>query len=818
MKYRFLYCVCLLLLVSAVSYSQQVYWFTEGLAAGPCHHYGREALYTDEFAYQLYTQTLKTPQAGQVLTTDKDGKNVAWQSLKADNEHKFKSELPAEGYLYLTYTSDKLQTALLNVTGHSMVFVNGEPRAGDAYASGWMNLPVALKKGVNEIYIRTGTFSRWQGISARLVFPEKTIALQTEDATLPHIVPGQDNSKLWAAVVIANTTNRVLTHLQIRSELQGQVITTSLPGIQALASRKVGFQINATSATQKGDHPVKIVLLENGKPLDTQEITLTAPAAGEQYIQTFVSNIDGSVQYYAVAPQSQPDGKAPALFFSVHGAGVEAIGQARAYQPKSWGVLVAPTNRRPRGFNWEDWGRLDALEVLDLAKEKFKPDPEHIYLTGHSMGGHGTWYLGATFPGNWAAIAPCAGYPVLSAYGSHDGKIPETGTTPMEKLLLRVSNPSNVISLASNYKALGIYILHGDADPVVSVEYARKMRKVLGGFHADFSYYEYPGGSHWYGNESVDWKPIFDFFQWHKIPVDSAAHVIDFTTANPAISATMHWVTVEQQEKALDYSRVQLQRNKTSRRISGSTQNITRMTLNLSSFAVNDTVTIQLDSTSILRHRVKQPDEKIHLVKNTNWTVTEPLVATQKGPLRNGTFKEPFNNRMVFVYATGGTPQENAWAYNKARFDAESWYYRGNGAVDVLADKEFDAKKYKDRGIVLYGNSTTHKAWKTLLAGCPIQVSKGRIKAGTEVYEGNNLAAYFMWPRADSKIASVAVITGTGLEGMRATEANQYFSGGSGFPDFMIFSTQMLKDGVKGVKMAGFYGNDWQLKTGEIIK
>jgi len=28
-------------------------------------------------------------------------------------------------------------------------------------------------------------------------------------------------------------------------------------------------------------------------------------------------------------------------------------------------VLVAPTNRRPYGYDWEDWGRADALEVLE---------------------------------------------------------------------------------------------------------------------------------------------------------------------------------------------------------------------------------------------------------------------------------------------------------------------------------------------------------------------------------------------------------------------------------------------------------------------
>src|SRR5207249_1249684 len=83
--------------------------------------------------------------------------------------------------------------------------------------------------------------------------------------------------------------------------------------------------------------------------------------------------------------------------------GVEAQGQADAYASKPWGHLVAPTNRRPFGFDWEDWGRLDALEVLDHAQQLLQTDPQRTYLTGHSMGGHGAWQVGATYPDRFAA-------------------------------------------------------------------------------------------------------------------------------------------------------------------------------------------------------------------------------------------------------------------------------------------------------------------------------------------------------------------------------------------------------------------------------
>jgi pimeloyl-ACP methyl ester carboxylesterase len=787
--------------------------FSEGLAAGPAHQYGREALFTDQLAYQLYNGSLKNPEIGQALFRNEQGQPVAWQAVKADTAGRFRDAALANGYLYLTYNSDREQVAVLNVSGHNMLYFNGSPRAGDMYRYGWMYLPVTLRKGKNEVYIRAGRGAQYQGLNAQLIFPDKPVTLSSKDLTLPNIVIGSPEKELWGSVVVVNASTQPLKNVQIQSLLEGRTLLTDVPVVPPMSTRKIGFRFDATSAQQKSDYGCTLRLIQKGKVIDEEDIKLKALEPAAHHSNTFVSAIDGSVQYYSVAPQQNPDGKPAALFLSVHGAEVEAISQARAYRPKDWGVLVAPTNRRPRGFNWEDWGRLDAMEVLEIAKDRYKPDPQRIYLTGHSMGGHGTWYLGATFPGQWAAIAPCAGYPSLSAYGSHDGKIPESGQSALENALLRASNPSNVFSLAPNYKAGGVYILHGDDDRVVSVDYARQMRSLLGSFHPDFSYYEYPGGSHWYGDHSVDWQPLFDYFKWHTIPIDSAVQHIDFTTANPAISASMHWASILQQAQPLVYSRIRLHRNRKAKTISGSTENVTQLALKTTGFQEGEAISLRLDSLAPISYVVKNPGETVYLYKKDGWETGPAPGKAQKGAHRNGTFKEAFNHRMVLVYGTGGSKEEKEWAFNKARYDAETWYYRANGSVDLIADKEFSLARYPDRGVVLYGNASTNSAWSKLLAKCPINVQKGSITAGNTRFTGDDLSTYFVWPRPDSPIASVAVISGSGLRGMQATEANQYFSGGSGFPDFMIFSTDMLKDGLKGVKAAGYFTNQWQLES-----
>ncbi|MFA6481581.1 MAG: prolyl oligopeptidase family serine peptidase [Bacteroidales bacterium] len=810
MSRRTFYLLVSLLLLFIPTGAQTEFIFRQGLAIGNVHQYGRQAMFTDQFAWRYLAPGYQSPEAGLVLFTEPKGQEVKWKEIKADSSGRFTGRDGSNGYLYLTYRSPKEQGAIINMTGNTMFYLNSEAHAGDPYELGWMYVPVRLKKGLNEIYVRTGFLGR-QGVKARIIFPDTPVTVNTEDATLPHIVPGHNNENLLGAVVILNTTAQPLTGLKLRSELKGKELTVDVPAILPYSSRKVAFRFNGSGVTEKGSASASLTLESKGKVLARSIVKVEAIAAGEPYSCTFVSDIDGSVQYYAVNPQSGSGNQPPALFLSVHGAGVEAIGQARAYRPKDWGVLVAPTNRRGRGFNWEDWGRIDALEVLDLAVKQFNPDPAGIFLTGHSMGGHGTWYLGATFPGKWAAIAPCSGYPTLMAYGSADGKIPQPGDNINEKNLARASNGSDVNELANNYGSAGVYVLHGDNDRTVSVDYARQMRAVLAKFHPDFSYYEYPGGSHWWSNESVDWPPLFDYFRWHKINPDSVINKIDFTTANPAVSPAYYWASVIQQQEPLKYSRLKINRDKQKGMVSGTTVNVSVLKLDVSGLN-GDNLTIQLDGNEI---KTPKPVSGtfIYLTRNPDWALGTAPDATDKGIMRNGTFKEPFNHRMVFVYGTTGTKQENDWSLAKAKFDAEAWYYRGNGAVDIVADKNFTPAGYPDRGVIIYGNATTNSAWPILLSGCPVQVKRGSISFGKETIEGDNYGAYLMYPRPDSKTASVAAVTGTGLTGMHAADANQYFSGGSGFPDYMIFTADLARDGVKAVKYSGFYGNRWELDT-----
>ena len=787
-----------------------VHKFTTGLILRNGNQPGLLHGNRDIFYWQMATGKFKSPTNNLIVTdkfaNQKDSLKLKWKKIEADSTGVFSGRLH-QSLLYTSFDSPENTIALLDASGHTRVYINGEPHEGDHYEFGYTLIPFKLKKGLNEFVYTYGRFGRY---NSQIIIPDKKVLFTARDMTLPSILR-DENQERWAAIRVINAREHSLKDYSIECHLpDGEVAVSKIGPIIPLTTRKVKYSIPAFKEKPNDNSLVaKLVLKDNkNSVMDTITVSLPVTESSKHHERTFVSDIDGSVQYYSVTPSlTKADGQA--LVLSVHGASVEARNQARAYKQKDWTHIVAPTNRRPFGFNWEEWGRMDALEVLTEAKSIYKPNPEKIYLTGHSMGGHGTWYLGVTYPDKWGAIAPAAGYPDIIGYRR---SAPDSSLTlnPHFKMMQRGASGGRTLQLTENYLQSGVYVLHGSADGVVPVEQARRMRELLGTFHNNFAYYEYPGGSHWYGDHSVDWPPLFDFLKQNRVTPVTEVDSINFTTAAPAISASNYWLKINQQEKQYEPSNIKAY-------LKGDTtlvypDNICSFSLLLGEFNIGKPKTIVIDDQKM----EPASSEDIHLVKkNEKWMEVPKIDLSEKHAERQGGFKMAFDNNMVFVYATHGDKETNEWYLNKARFDAETFLYRGNGSIDIISDREFKAADYTDRNVILYGNADNNSAWKQLLKECPIHVTKNKISFGDKTLTGSNLGTYFIYPRADSDTASVGVVAGTGNEGMKALYANDYFSGITGFPDLMIFDVDWIKDNPEGIKVSGFFGNDWGVATGD---
>jgi hypothetical protein len=806
---------------------------TKGLAVGLIGSYGRSAVPTDLLAWQMAEGTMAVPRKGLVVGKNEKGQEQVWTTVEAGKEGWIEDRALAGGYLEIVVESARPRTMILEASGYYVAWINGQPRGGEKYGADYLRQPIRLIKGRNEFLFR-GERGRFRG---RLYEPPAEVFFTDKDMTLPDLIIG-DKGPIWAGLRLVNATGERLERIEIVYRVGAREGRAGLDVTLApLITQKLAVPLAIDAPSAEGAFKVEVMARAKAgrRTVETPPfvVELKAVPLSAHHARTFVSGIDGSVQYFGVvpmvtpeaAPSGQTGGARPALVLSLHGAGVEAIGQARAYKPKDWAWIVAATNRRPYGFDWEDWGRLDALEVLAEATRLFGTDSARTYLTGHSMGGHGTWQVGATVPGPWAAIAPSAGWYSFTSYG---GGTAYKDPSPVEQMLLKANNPSETANLARNFLNYGVYILHGDQDDNVPVEQARFMRGLLGGFHPDFAYYERPGAGHWWGNECVDWPPLFQFLKDHDRPSDAEVKRVEFVTANPGISSRSRWVEILAQQRPLEYSKVVIERDDTRKAFKGTTENVERLAIDIlpaatsaaatpAAASVANVVTIELDGSKI-EVRPAPGVGRVFLERgDKGWIVSGPPGPGSKGPNRAGGFKDAFRHGFLFVYGTRGDAAEDARTFGKAKFDAEMFWVRGNAGIELLPDTAFDPARFKDRSVILYGNADTNDAWAKLLAGSPVEIRNGMARLGEKRYSGTDYAAYFVRPRPGSDVASVGVVAWTGKAGWVAASPGQYFISGAGYPDLLLFSAEALRSGTDGVRAIGWFGNDWSLERGDIV-
>jgi hypothetical protein len=220
-------------------------------------------------------------------------------------------------------------------------------------------------------------------------------------------------------------------------------------------------------------------------------------------------------------------------------------------------------------------------------------------------------------------------------------------------------------------------------------------------------------------------------------------------------------------------------------------------------------------SFSIDGNELIAPDgESTTLVRTGEKWEVEEWPKTYKSPTQYGPFKSAFTNRFVLVVGTNGSATENAWALSKARYDAGTFWYRGNGAPAVVTDAEYvalGATTFASRNVVLYGNRDTNRAWAMLLAKSPIQVYRDRVEAGGRTMRGGDIGALFVRPSGSGLVAAVAP---TGIAAGRMLERSPYFVSGASFPDWMILRADSLLRGNAGIVGAGFFGFDWSINGG----
>lgn len=732
-------------------------------------------------------------------------------------------------YAYCVVESPREQSALAVAERVGSFYLNGVLHPGDPYGHNFVRIPVVLRPGANRILLRLAGYGD-PSFKFEMV-PAPAPVLLLDDYTAPDLLGGETGA-FWVSVPIVNTTPEQVTAatLTIGDDVKVRRRRISVRGLTALCVRKVPVEIEVIAPADGDTLAVPLeVAAEGGSYADT--LQLRVRGTDQSLKRTFISKIDCSCQYYAVLPPSGYDPRSDrgdyALIFTLHGAGVRAEGQVDAYKPKPWAFIVAPTNRRPFGFDWQDWGRLDALEVLENVKSTYPIDPDRVYLTGHSMGGHGVWQVGLAHPDLFAAMGPGAGWTSFELY------IPwflQKGNIYGDPFEVAVRNASlsedATLNYVENAAGLPVFIFQGGADDNVPPVHARMFVGRLDELGYDYRYKEIPGKGHWWsidslGTSCVDDPDLMDFFEG--LRRDSYPSRVIFKTADLGKSNRAYWVRIDRQQVPFRMSRIEVTAVDGPGRESGlktvriSMENVDQFTIFPSGelFGEYDVIVALDGYASFLGRLDGSPVTFSRRAGGFRLGATR-TGGLEKSPNLYGPIKQAYFSPFVLVYGTDADSAKAALLENQARLEAWQWWMRGNGLVEIIPDTSVTRETTANYNLVLFGGPKENRITRILNRDLPIKLVDGAFFLGGKridrpLARDGSLAAEFVYPNPINPDRLVFVHEGLGPEGLRLSTFFGTLSSAAGLPDFMIFDGRVRKTGWAGVIEAGFFDSAWKI-------
>lgn len=515
-------------------------------------------------------------------------------------------------------------------------------------------------------------------------------------------------------------------------------------------------------------------------------------------VLTFLSDVDDTDQPYGLylPKQFDPSRKYP-LVISLHGAGSnhrlnlrrvfgkgnrpgETDAEATRYFPPLRDVnyiVASPLSRGTMGY--QGIAEKDVYDVLADVKKRFPIDENRIYLTGLSMGGGGTLWLGLTRPDVWAAIAPvCAAVP--------------QGTE----------------ELAPNALNLPVHLFHGDQDQAVKVDVSRKWHKLLLGLDTNVEYIEYPGVRHNSWDYAYKDGGIFDWFdKFRRTPFPervrlatrsykyNSAYWVQLDGLTPGVLASID-------AKFISKNRLEVQ-----------TRELDGFTLNLAGhpqFSKAQPLEITVDGDV---QKLKAPGLPLSFSKtDTGWRVARYAPGpAAKRPGLEGPIGDAIAARHIYVYGTLNSSGEDELRGRREQAEqAANWATPRSRlllSLRAAADKEVTEADQRIANLVLFGTKETNSLMARFSSQLPMELNAGAADYGL----------LFIAPAGDRYVVvNSGLPFWTGAD--QAKRAGFRFIAAPyrallSFQDFILF-----KGSLENVVAEGRFDRNWKLSPADAAK
>ncbi|PAB60828.1 carboxylesterase family protein [Anaeromicrobium sediminis] len=210
-----------------------------------------------------------------------------------------------------------------------------------------------------------------------------------------------------------------------------------------------------------------------------------------QYKKVYREN--DNLNYLLYLPKDYSDNKEWPLILFLHGMGergdnlnlVKKEGLPRLLETNKEFPFVVVAPQCPDESYWTKHVD-DLYQLINTIKKEHSIAESHVYLTGISMGGFGTWSLGTKYPEEFAAIAPICG-------GLEDREI------------------------VKNLKNTPVWVFHGAKDPIIPIESSQILVDTLKECGGDVQFTIYPDLEHDSWTVTYDNPELYSWFLKHKL-------------------------------------------------------------------------------------------------------------------------------------------------------------------------------------------------------------------------------------------------------------------------------------------------------------
>jgi dienelactone hydrolase len=248
------------------------------------------------------------------------------------------------------------------------------------------------------------------------------------------------------------------------------------------------------------------------------------------------SGRNGIFQHYGVYLPESYDGTAAPLQWWLHWRGGNAHTGAsvvpkvfKQYGEDRDSIVVSPSGRGTSTW-YVGRGHVDFRQVWADVFDSFAIDRSRVYVTGHSMGGWGSYLLTVLYPDRFAAAAPVAGPVTQGAWTGLDFEGCDEFSTGEESPCYLSANDGrprdqHTRKLLENALHVPYAILHGTSDELVPYSGVFRQAERLVELGYRHRLYTYPGYEHYSHPIADQWAEAASYLHSFTRP-ENPAHVI----------------------------------------------------------------------------------------------------------------------------------------------------------------------------------------------------------------------------------------------------------------------------------------------------